>query len=101
MQTPKLYSVQAHKVRSGLNTSTQAWTTVPNGLQGRAAYDGVFQNGTVFLGGSDPVFNKGITLVHEVGHVSPLFHVQCIDDREYALTERVVVRSVSYFRERL
>lgn len=55
--------------RSGLNTSTQAWATVPSDLQGREAYDGVFQNGTVFLGGSDPIFNKGITLVHEVGHV--------------------------------
>lgn len=72
---------------------------MPNELQGRAAYDGVFQNGTVFLGGSDPVFNKGITLVHEVGHVSPLFHVRWTVGREHALMKRVVVWTVSYFWE--
>jgi hypothetical protein len=70
------YPAQAHRLYSGLNTTTQAWATVPNELQGRAAYDGAFQNGTVFFGGSDSVFNKGITLVHEVGHVRPLCLVQ-------------------------
>ncbi|KAF2629267.1 hypothetical protein BU25DRAFT_465380 [Macroventuria anomochaeta] len=60
--------------RTGLNTTTQAWATVPNELQGRAAYHGVFQNGTVFLGGSHPVFKEGITLVHEVGHWFGLYH---------------------------
>ncbi|KAF3038991.1 hypothetical protein E8E12_004364 [Didymella heteroderae] len=48
----------------GLNTSTQAWATVPNELQGREAYDGVFQNGTGFLGGSDPWFG----LYHTFGN---------------------------------
>ncbi|KAF2124332.1 zincin [Dothidotthia symphoricarpi CBS 119687] len=58
----------------GLNTTTLAWATVASQLQYRAAYDGVFLNGTGFLGGSDPTFTKGITLVHEVGHWFGLYH---------------------------
>ncbi|KAF2796518.1 hypothetical protein K505DRAFT_415708, partial [Melanomma pulvis-pyrius CBS 109.77] len=54
-----------------LNTTTQAWGTVPSEL---SIHDGVFQNGTVFLGGSDPEFNLGDTLVHEVGHWFGLYH---------------------------
>jgi hypothetical protein len=59
-----------HRENMATNTTTQAWATVPSEL---AYYDGVYQNGTVFLGGSDPEFNLGDTLVHEVGHVSAPF----------------------------
>ncbi|KAH6622465.1 hypothetical protein C7974DRAFT_473738 [Boeremia exigua] len=58
----------------GLGTSTQAWASLPSDLQWRPLYDGVFQNGTVFLGGSDPNFRQGGTLIHEVGHWFGLYH---------------------------
>ncbi|KAJ4985682.1 metalloprotease [Stagonosporopsis vannaccii] len=58
----------------GLNTSTSAWATLPSELQWRPVSDGVYQNGTVMLGGSDPNYTKGITLVHEVGHWFGLYH---------------------------
>ena len=41
---------------------TQALVTASNELQGRAAYDSVFKNGTVDLGGSDSGYTAGIIL---------------------------------------
>ncbi|KAH7078739.1 metalloprotease [Paraphoma chrysanthemicola] len=54
-----------------VNTTESAWATLP---ASHAGYDGVFQNNTVFLGGSSPIYTAGITLVHEVGHWFGLYH---------------------------
>ncbi|KAF2708585.1 metalloprotease [Pleomassaria siparia CBS 279.74] len=57
-----------------LNTSTQAWGSVPSELQYHSQYDGVTINGTAFLGGSDPVYGLGRSMIHEVGHWFGLYH---------------------------
>jgi hypothetical protein len=41
---------------------------MPNELQDRAAYDVVFQNGTVFLGGSDSVYTAGTPCIRGRPH---------------------------------
>ncbi|KAH7372234.1 hypothetical protein BKA66DRAFT_572358 [Pyrenochaeta sp. MPI-SDFR-AT-0127] len=58
----------------GTNTINPAWATIPHEYPWRGAIDGVYQNGTHFVGGSNPEFNLGGTLVHEVGHWFGLYH---------------------------
>ncbi|KAH6616814.1 hypothetical protein C7974DRAFT_402486 [Boeremia exigua] len=59
----------------GANNSTDyAWATTASEVQYRPEMDGVFINGTVLVGGSNPEKSEGKTLVHEVGHWFGLYH---------------------------
>lgn len=71
-------------LRVGSATDLNVYTCEPTKFLGRSAFpwfyaaapfnDGVLLHHSVLPGGSDPIFNTGEVLVHEVGHWMGLFH---------------------------